>query len=549
MIFARKFFTDNSLGLVIVCSLIFSAWMMFHTFSYTDGNIEVAAKAWSDFAGHIPLIRSFSLGENFPPQYPIFPGQPIKYHFLFYFLVGSLEKIGLPLDLALNIPSAISMALLITMIYLFSWKVFRSRTVGLLTVIFFLFNGSWTFLEFFKSHSLSFDFVQQIISLTTFPSFGPYDGKVVSAFWNLNIYTNQRHLALAYGLSLILIFVSLQPALKNQKPTFKMSFLLGLILGIYPFLHLAVFLMNVLILGVLFLLIPKSRLSIFIILLVGAVMAIPQYLYLQSAPSTFTTKIVPGYLIADSLTIFNFLRYWFLNLGLHLILIPVGFILAPPLAKKILVAFLPLFLIGNLVQFTPEIAANHKFFNYFLIIGASFSAYALVFVWQRFKNLRIFTALAFVLLIFSGILDLFPIINDQKIILADYPKNTDIAWIINNTPKTAVFLNTNYLYDSASLAGRKIFMGWPYFAWSAGYDTNKRFADMTKFFSSTDKNFLCSFLNQNKIDYVELLSPSTEFAFSQQFWQSHFKANYMANSRNYAIYNKLDICQNRDHPF
>ncbi|TSC86331.1 MAG: hypothetical protein G01um10147_943 [Microgenomates group bacterium Gr01-1014_7] len=78
----------------------------------------IATKAWSDFASHIPLIRSFSLGDNFLPEYPLFPGEPIRYHFLFYAVVGYLEKLGLRIDYAFNILSALSFAFLIISIYL-----------------------------------------------------------------------------------------------------------------------------------------------------------------------------------------------------------------------------------------------------------------------------------------------------------------------------------------------------------------------------------------------------------------------------------------------
>src|SRR5574340_918749 len=91
-----------------IAAFCFSVWLMFHTFSYQSGSMLIAIKAWSDFASHIPLIRSFSLGNNFPPEYPIFPGEPIRYHFLFYLLVGLLEKAGLRIDWALNLPSALS---------------------------------------------------------------------------------------------------------------------------------------------------------------------------------------------------------------------------------------------------------------------------------------------------------------------------------------------------------------------------------------------------------------------------------------------------------
>ena len=46
--------------LVILSALIFSIWLMFSTFYYKDGIIYITAKAWSDFSGTLPLIRSFS---------------------------------------------------------------------------------------------------------------------------------------------------------------------------------------------------------------------------------------------------------------------------------------------------------------------------------------------------------------------------------------------------------------------------------------------------------------------------------------------------------
>ena len=82
---------------------IFSSFLMWKTFRVnSSGNMQVATRVWSDFAATIPLIRSFSYGSNFPIQYPIFAGPPIRYHFVFFAVVGFLEKIGLRIDWALN---------------------------------------------------------------------------------------------------------------------------------------------------------------------------------------------------------------------------------------------------------------------------------------------------------------------------------------------------------------------------------------------------------------------------------------------------------------
>src|SRR3972149_11899868 len=124
--------------LIFLIGLFFGLFLMFSSFSSTSQTIQISTKAWSDFASHVPLIRSFSFGDNFPPQYPVFPGEPIKYHFLFYAYVGYLEKIGLPIGFSLNIPSVLGFIFLLLMIYFFAKMIFKSKVVGLLSVFFFL---------------------------------------------------------------------------------------------------------------------------------------------------------------------------------------------------------------------------------------------------------------------------------------------------------------------------------------------------------------------------------------------------------------------------
>ncbi len=508
---------------------------MFSTFSYKVGSMLIATKAWSDFASTIPLIRSFSLGSNFPPQYPLFPGEPIHYHFLFYFLVGILEKLGIRIDYALNIPSTISFLGLLLIIYFFAKKIFKSTMVGILSVIFFLFNGSLSFLDFFKIHPLSISTLKDIIINPTFPSFGPYDGKIVSAFWNLNIYTNQRHLAGAFAISLCIIYLFLTPIFKNRKVNFKISILLGIVLGFFFYFHLAVFLTTAIVLILLSLFFKELRISGLIILMISGIIAIPQYLYIQSGSSSFKPFLSPGYLASFNLTFFSFIKYWFYNLGLHSILIPIGFFLSNKNTKKIFMAFFTFFVVGNLIQFSPEIAANHKFFNYFMIIGVMFSSLVLAKLWNRKHLFKPVVIILFFFLTLSGVIDFFPVYNDGKITLADYPINKDAEWIKDNTPRNSIFLNSQYLYDPASLAGRKIFLGWPYFAWSAGYDTLTRDNLRKSLLNSTNLDIFCTEVLKNKINYVELNKENTEFQINYSFFEKNLKKKYQDSQ--YEIFN------------
>lgn len=537
--FIKKYFPEI---LIFVLAFIFSFWLMSITFSYKDGSMLISTKAWSDFASHIPLIRSFSLGSNFPPQYPIFPGEPIRYHFLFYFFVGILEEIGVRIDWALNLFSSLSFFALMLTIYFFAKDIFKNKAVGVLSLIFFLFNGSFSFLEFFKAHPISLNVIKDIVTNTTFPSFGPYDGKIVSAFWNLNIYTNQRHLTLPLALLLLMVFLIVKYEEKRKSLPLYLIILLGIFVGTLPLSHSSIFIMALAVLGILFLLLNYQKKSLFLILLIGALISLPRVLFLKQT-ANYIPHLQFGYLITNQLSIFNFFQYWFMNLGLSIILIPIGFAIAPKLAKKILIAFVSLFLIGNLFQFSPEIAGNHKFFNVFLIIGNMYSAFLLVQAWGKLKLFRPTVIIVIFFLILSGIIDFFPIKNDGFISLPDYPKNPDIQWIIKNTPKDAIFLNTSYLYNSASLAGRKIFLGWPYFAWSLGYNTQERSNQIKNFFILRNKKNICIFLQNNKLDYISLEKPSEDFSFDPKFWQVNFEPIYANGKSNLVIYSTKNICK------
>lgn len=538
----RKYSIEISL---LIFSLAFSSWLMFHTFSYSHGNILIATKAWSDFSANIPLIRSFSFGSNFPPQYPLFPGQPIRYHFIFYMLAGFLEKIGIRIDYALNILSIIGFCGLLMMLYFLGKLLFKSKAVGVLSALLFLFNGSLSFLYFFHKYPLSRNTMSQIVTNQQFPSFGPYDSGIVSAFWNLNIYTNQRHLAFAHGLSLGLIFILISFAIQKKKMPIWLSVLLGIGLGMFFFFHIAVFLMTTIVLCIIFIFFPALRLPGFIILFIAGICTLPQYFYYKSASSSALLTFTPGYLIHDHLNVINFFTCWIANLGLHFFLIPLGFIIAPKTAKKIFLAILPIFFIGNLFQFSPEMAANHKFFSYFILIGEMFSAYFLVWLWKKSKYIKPLVLISCFFLIFSGLIDFFPVYNDNQLSIADYPQNPSIAWIMKNTSPASVFLNTAYIFDNASIAGRKIFFGWPYFSWSAGYDTNTRGKNMGEMLGATDKISSCRLLKHNNISYIEINQsgftdpnvPHISSVYSQKF-----SAVYHNDSQQYTIYDVAKSC-------
>ena len=157
--------------------------------------------------------------------------------------------------------------------------------------------------------------------------------------------------------------------------------------------------MGLAIFGCWFLLFTEYRKSLLLFLILAGIIGLPQIYLFKSGASGDALLFKPGYLIANDFNLVNFINYWLLNLGLSCILIPLGFCFADKNAKKLLLSLIPLFVLGNTFQFSVEMAANHKFFNLFLIFGNMFSALALYKIWS-FKAGKIIVPVFFILMIF-----------------------------------------------------------------------------------------------------------------------------------------------------
>jgi len=537
--------------------LLFSFFLMMYTFSY-DANthdIRIATKLWSDFGAHIPLIRSFSYGENLsrllharPIESPLFPGEPIRYHFGFYALAGILEHLGLRIDWAVNIPSAIGFFLLIIGIFYLSYLLYRHERIAWLSVLFFLFNGSLSFLRFFREHPLSTTTITDIVTNTRFPAFGPWDGGDISAFWTLNIYTNQRHLGLSYALLLAVIILLYKP----PKHTQYTPLLIGGMTSLLLFVNFAAAGIAALFFGWVFLIQKKSRM----LLLQSAVIILPAFFLLRHM-SNVNSSVAwqPGYLMrTPNPGIWSFVSFWFANVGLHSILIPVGLILSPKAVRRFLIGPLViLFILPNLYRFSPDMINNHKFFNFFLIIGNIVSAYAVMtlikkagqithHVWKRALQLTVGTILIIPLII-SGVIDFFPLINDTKGSVQDARANADAEFVRTNTKPTDIIANSTWFYHPASIAGRPLLSGYTYFTWSYGYDQGKREALLTSIYRAGSIDALCAIVRRTQVAFVELNEqPETYLQPNWALWRS-IPPIYQNQATHLTIYSMRDTCR------
>ncbi len=549
-------------GGVLLFIVTVSVALMVGTLSGTpDGGIRVASKAWSDFGAHIPLVRSFSLGSNFPPVSPLFPGEKIRYHFLFYAIAGLLERVGFPLNWAMNIPSILGMILFLSGLYVLGKSLFGTRIVGILAIIFVLLNGSLSFVNFFASHPLGTSTLTDIIFNSRFPSFGPWDNQEVSAFWSLNIFTNQRHLALSYGIILwALWFVFTLPDHASRKKIFGQSLFLSVLVGLLLLLNQAAALILIMWIIWIFAVYPKKRL----LCLLTGVLSLPWLaLYLSLIAPSGLPVWEPGYL-AHSLTPRIFFPYWWKNLGLHLVLIPLGILFAPSKARKALsVPLLILFLAPNLIRFSPDMINNHKFFNFYLSVGSFGTGWILYGFHTTLRRLTsrihirilaillrisglISMGMVCIFLILSGIIDFFPIVNDGKYTVESQKTNPDIAAYLRLIPPRAIVLNSTFFTNPASLAGRPIYFGYPYFTWSYGYITQPREQLYLAMWRAQNKETACRLARLAQVDYAELsLHPEQYIQPNIFLWNTEFTRIYTNEKTGYTIFNITKSCSNK----
>jgi hypothetical protein len=99
-------------------------------------------------------------------------------------------------------------------------------------------------------------------------------------------------------------------------------------------------------------------------------------------------------------------------------------------------------------------------------------------------------------------------------------------WVLANTQPSDIFLTHTLLTHPILFTGRKIYLGYTLFAWTAGYNVPDREAVYRRMFQESDPEQLRHLLHANNIAYVaiddgvrhnESLPEFNEYVFDQNF--------------------------------
>jgi len=198
---------------ILISSTVFWTCFIYRSFFMDGDHLFVGVSAFSDFGAHLPVIRSFSLGNNFPAQYPHFPDGTMRYHFMFYFMAANLEFLGFKLQHALNIPSILSLVSFSMLLYSLCVLLTKKPLAGVISCILFAFRSSYAFFTFMTGFSGFNDFIHALANnLNADGTPREHIGNTLHEDWGLwaqKVYINQRHLSFAFGLFIIVLLLML----------------------------------------------------------------------------------------------------------------------------------------------------------------------------------------------------------------------------------------------------------------------------------------------------------------------------------------------------
>ena len=520
----------------IAAFVVISCWLMFGTLNSGQGTLNLSSVVWNDFGPNLALVQSFALGHNFPTEYPYFIGEPIRYHFLFWFQAGNFEFLGLSATWALNLLGVLSLVALLLCIASLGEVLFSARIVGLVAAALFLFQGGLSFIPFFRSQRSIADAFGSVIHLNHWlPSGYPYKGEDWG-IWSLSIVYVQRHLVSAIGIFLLVLlfllkcyeknfradtsqsadgtisapdkqeglqresrFANVKKTLDERWQSFIFS---GFLIGLLPLWNSAVYVASLAVVTSLLLFFPlRSRVSA--LLATAILVGLPQVLFLRAGETAGQSSIFHWGYTVENPTVARVLSYFLFTFGPKLALALIAIALLPKAYRFFFVAIAGLVVLAFGTRLSVDIMNNQKFFYVWLVLINLFVAYTLWRLDQVKRVGKFAAAVLLVIITLSGLIEMFRIHNDRMVSIP-FNKNALSDWLLNNTKPRDVFLTERVVHHQILMSGRRIFYGWPYFAWSMGYPTGQRDAIYRRMFAERNLPTLVSLLNDNGINYVAI---------------------------------------------
>ncbi len=563
--FARFFYY----AFFLLLFLFFFEQTMYET---SQGIFTGGSQNLGDLPFHLGAIFGFVDGNNFPPENPSFAGAKFSYPFIADLFTACFVKLGIGVKDAMFVQNVSWAFSLLVILERFVFKLTSDRLASKIAPFLLFFSGGLGFIWFFS------DYWAQGKSFLSFIWQLPGDYTISDEFrWGnslVTLFLTQRSLLLGMPLTLIVLgvlwkifsFESRAEHFEKENPDSspnderEVSFtiisvlpglVIGLLAGLLPLIHLHS--LAVLFVVCVFLLVIKPSVTrsiqFFIFGICVGLIAIPELIWSITDSATRTGEFFAFHFGWDSGET-NFLWFWLKNTGIFIPLSAAGIYLVYSAQKNLtnvetgkreakkkkhkddqvsahysgalLFFYLPfafLFVISNVVKLAPWEWDNIKVLIYWYVGSIPFVAIAVAWVWRKGREWKFLAAVCFIVLTFSGALDVWRTVSGQiktKVFEADSLLVAER--IKQQTEPNALFLNMPTYNTAIVLSGRRSLMRYPGHLGSHGIDYREREADVKRIYQGSAD----ALLNKYGVDYI-LISPEERNALgaNEQYFKKY----------------------------
>ena len=528
-------FKKEAIFYLIVLAFV---WFSFHYVLHMNGNnIQMGFTVFSDYAPNVALIRSFSWFANYPTEYPFYAGEDIKYHFMFMFFTGNMEFLGLPLSFAYNLTSTLSLFSFFIMLSQLALRITGRFASAVLTAIFYTFRSGMAVFLFISEHIKAGDLVQAFL---TNENFIGYTTNESWGLWNYNVYLNQRHLGFGMIIATAVIWyfygyleeacgsknAGTSHTMINAFTSWIRSFFLtkeawipkapdialvtGIVLGLTSFWNGACVIGSLLILAG-FAIFSKNKLDYLILAMVSVLIA-----ELQTKAFIYGSAVSPTFFwgfISEDKSFLGVIGYIAEVAGITILGSVFALLIADRKQRALITSFLLPVVFSFTVSLTPDVTVNHK---YIMMAMAYLSIIWADIVVSLFTDRRghapgygnvpgkVLAVVVALLLTATGLYDYTIIIrdNDDKHCITVDTTSDLTAYAKENFTNADLILSGPDSVSELTVSGCRLYCGWPYYAWSAGYDTDARFDLAKLMYTSMSADDLFETLRTEGITYI-----------------------------------------------
>jgi len=535
-------------AVVLVCA----AWTVhfFHqAYVYTpDGLYAGYVNIWGDWAAHLSFAGSFAYGHNFPPQYPIDPGNRLGYPFMIDFFAADTVPLGSSLTSALVATSAFLALAFPAVLYLAAQRFAGGRAAAAIAVFVFLLSGGLGFVylvgdvqrggasalvhlvrEYTLNRDLNYQWLNPVLAYLV----------------------PQR--STLFGFSLALIVLVLVWVAVRERAGWGPFIFAGLVTAVMPVFHVHAY-GTAVALSAIWALFNRRRQWLGFFLPALAV-GVPILVWMwppantsvcSGLPSFFGYCIEPGWLSytdwrRDGVVWFarDFTWFWIKNTSLLLPLLLVAFVVRKRLPTDFACWYSPMwlwFVVPSVVVLQPWDWDNTKFFIYWALLGSILVGQLLAWMFGRGPLAASAAVVALVLLGLAGALDLARA-SDYGVSAVQFTDANGLLvadWVRHNTSPTAVFaVADEHNNPIPTLTGRREVIGYPGWLWTYGLaDYVQKGVDDRRILDGDPAT--PELVQKYGVDYVMIGPQEIARGASRAYWDQHGTLVY--DNGEYAVY-------------